>query len=351
MKKNLLVLFGGVSSEHDISRLSVLNVIENINEEKYNVTIVGITKNGRWIYVNNKEEIETKSWIYGDKNAYIIPDAEKRALMIVKDDEKGVDTKRIDLCFPVLHGEKGEDGTIQGLLELAKIPYVGCNVLSSAICLDKITTKKLIEHLGISQAPYLTIEDGIVNSNEMNRKIKESFGYPVFVKPANCGSSVGVTRVCEEDKLEEALLEAIKYDSRIIIEKEIVGRELECAVFKGEKTIPLGVGEIIADGCFYDFDAKYNSPKSKTVVDPKLPDGKKQEIFDLATRAFNELACSSLSRVDFFLEEGTNKLIFNEINTMPGFTDISMYPMLAQSSGISSKELINLLLESASLKR
>lgn len=349
VKKNLLILFGGVSTEHDISHLSVQNIIKNVDQQEYTIYLVGITRRGKWIYVQNPSEIADKSWIYGNKNAYILPDAEKRTLVIMED-EAEISTVTIDLCFPVLHGKNGEDGTIQGLLELAQIPYVGCNVASSAVCLDKIFTKLLVESLDIRQAKYIAIENENVDIDELDKKVCDNFGYPVFIKPANCGSSIGVTKAENKEQLDKGIKDAQSFDVRILVEEAINGREIECAVYKVDETKALAVGEVIAGADFYDFNAKYNNQDSKTVVNPDLPEGVTEKVFDAAVKIFDRLNCYSLSRVDFFLEEKTNEIVFNEINTMPGFTNISMYPMLAQQAGISNKELINNLLLSA-LKR
>ncbi len=347
VKKNLLILFGGMSNEHDISQLSVKNIIRNVNREDYNVYIVGITKMGRWVLVRDVDEIENKSWIYGDRNAYLLPDREKHALMILEDDVL-IDTISIDVCFPVLHGKNGEDGTIQGLLELAGIPYVGSGVLSSAICLDKFVTKSMVADLGIDQARYIAVNTReYITIDSIDKQIQDEFGYPVFVKPSNSGSSLGITRVESKDGLEAAINLASKECKVILIEEEIRGREVECAVFGDRVARALSIGEIISADKFYSYEAKYINSESKTVVDPKLPDGVDDKIFEASTRIYETLDCYSLARVDFFIEEGTNRVVFNEINTMPGFTNISMYPMLAQDAGMSTRELVDALLETA----
>lgn len=347
IKKKLLILFGGISVEHDISQLSVKNVIANIDTELFDIHIIGITKKGRWIYVNNVREIENSSWIYGDKNAYILPDAEKSSIIILNDEDKEVDSIKIDVCFPVLHGQNGEDGTIQGLLELARIPYVGCGVLSSAVCLDKISTKMIVDRLGINQVKYISIVDKNIDYDKLNKDIIDTMGYPVFVKPSNGGSSVGITKVASKEGLEDAILQARKCDKRIVIEQAINAREIECAIFKGDRTIALGLGEILPDGDFYDFDAKYNKPSSQTIVNPNLSKEIVEKIKDSAIKIFDGLSCESLSRVDFFLDNGSNEIYFNEINTMPGFTNISMYPMIAKEYGMDEKELVSQLILNA----
>lgn len=349
IKKNILVLFGGASSEHDISLLSVQNIIKHINREEYAIHLVGITKKGRWIYVSREEDLADGNWIYGNKNAYLIPDAEKHSLLILEDDfEQEVQTEFIDVCFPVLHGRMGEDGTVQGLLELADIPYVGCGVLASATAMDKLTTKILVEKLGIRQARYeFVLPKDLKNPHAVAERVEKNLGYPVFVKPANAGSSVGVSKANNEEEFFKALNVAAAEDKRILVEEAIVGREIECGVFSDGTTRPLALGEIQAANEFYDFEAKYHNADSKTVVDPELPAGVKERIFEAAVTIFDALDCYSLSRVDFFVEEGTDDIVFNEINTMPGFTGISMYPMMARFAGYSDRELIAALIETA----
>ncbi|MDO5695673.1 MAG: D-alanine--D-alanine ligase family protein [Eubacteriales bacterium] len=349
MKKNLLVLFGGKSSEHDVSVLSARNVLQHINREDYNVYIIGITKQGRWLYVTREEELETGEWIYGDKNAYLLPDATKQSVAVMSDDREQKESFiRVDVCFPVLHGKNGEDGTVQGLLDLSGIPYVGCGVLSSATAMDKLTTKILVKELGIRQAKHVSIlPHELVSPERVQEKILATLDYPVFVKPANAGSSVGVSKARNDAELATAIGAAAVEDRRILVEEAIVGREIECAVFSDGVTRSLGVGEVVAANEFYDFEAKYHNAASKTVVDPVLPAGVEDAVKRAAERIFDALDCYSLSRVDFFLEEGTNEIVFNEINTMPGFTAISMYAMLARKAGLSNRELIAALIDSA----
>lgn len=348
-KKNLLVIFGGASSEHDISVLSTRNILENINKEDYDVYMIGITKKGRWIYVQNKEEIDNGQWIYGNKNAYLLPDAEKRAILIIEDDfENDVKSVDIEICFPVLHGRNGEDGTIQGLLELAGIPFVGCGTRASALAMDKISTKTIVKEMNIAQAKYRTFNKHYVESiNDVVADVEENLKYPVFVKPSNSGSSVGISKANNTKELVIAVKVAAREDSRIIVEEAIVGREIECAIFASDNVKVLGLGEIQAGNDFYDFDAKYLTDTSKTIVNPELSNSVREKVEKAAVAIFKNMSCHSLSRVDFFVEDKTNEVIFNEINTMPGFTDISMYAMIANGAGISSRELVADLLKSA----
>lgn len=348
IKKNLLVIFGGASSEHDISVMSAKNIVKNISKEDYDLYLVGITKKGRWIYVQRPEELENGQWIYGNKNAYLLPDAEKKAIMIIEDDfEAEVQSVDIEVCFPILHGKNGEDGTIQGLLELSGIPYVGCGILSSATAMDKVSTKIIVEDLGVKQAKYLYFNKHTNTADEVIAKVEKTLKYPVFVKPSNSGSSMGISRATNKEELQKSIKIAAREDSRIVVEEAVVGREIECAIYASDEVKVLGLGEIIAGNDFYDFDAKYLNDSSRTVVDPELEEGVKDKIYEAAKLIFDKMDCHSLSRVDFFVEDKTNEVIFNEINTMPGFTDISMYSMIANSAGISIRELISELLASA----
>lgn len=345
-KKNLVVLFGGQSSEHEVSCISVLTVIESVDVEKYDMTFVGITKEGKWLKVETTDQIKDGSWIHSKVEAVISPDATKKEL-ILREGEV-LKSQKIDVVFPVLHGLYGEDGTVQGLLELAKIPYVGCGVLASSVSMDKLYTKIIVDTLKIRQAKYVGIRKEDWNQkDEVLKKVEEAFSYPVFVKPSNAGSSKGVSKAKNREELILSIEEAFRHDRKVLVEETIVGRELECAVLGGTKVKAASVGEVLAasDAAFYDFDAKYNNQESKTVIDPELPEGKTEEIQKAAVEIFKAVDGFGLSRVDFFLEKDTNEVVFNEINTMPGFTSISMYPMLWAAKGIEKKELVQTLID------
>ncbi|MDO4938588.1 MAG: D-alanine--D-alanine ligase family protein [Lachnospiraceae bacterium] len=345
MKKNLLVLFGGQSSEHDVSCMSVQNVVRCIDDSKYEIILVGITKEGHWVKCESLEDIASGEWRRGTVSAIVSPDATEKAVYF--SDGNSI---KIDVAFPVLHGNYGEDGTVQGLFELAGIPYVGCGGLSSAVTMDKYYTKLIVNAIGtIRQADY-----ELVLSRKLDRKmdeymdiIEKRFGYPVFVKPSVGGSSCGVSRANNREELEAGLKEAAKYDRKILVEEMIFGREIECAVLGGGDDIKAsGVGEILAAAEFYDYDAKYNNPQSQTVIDPDIPAAAVEEIRGDAVNIFKSVDGHGLSRVDFFVkDDGT--VIFNEINTIPGFTAISMYPMLWEAQGISKKDLVQRLIDLA----
>jgi D-alanine-D-alanine ligase len=346
-KKNAVVIFGGQSSEHVVSCMSVINVINHINRETYDLILIGITEEGRWIKTDTIEAIQDGTWKNGSVSAILSPDATMKSVILLDGDK--TELVKADVVFPVLHGLYGEDGTIQGLMELSGIPYVGCGVLSSAVSMDKLYTKIIVKDLGVKQADYVAVmRRELQDLDPIVKKVEDKFTYPVFVKPSNAGSSKGVSRAENAVELKEALILAGEHDRKILVEEMIVGREIECAVFGGGNTPTQasGVGEIVAAAEFYDFDAKYYNSDSKTVVDPVLPGGAAEKIRSAATAIFEAVDGYGLARVDFFVkEDGT--VVFNEINTMPGFTAISMYPMLWEAAGVTKEELVNRLLKHA----
>ena len=344
-KKTMAVLFGGCSSEHEVSCMSVLNVLDYLDKEKYNIVLVGITKAGEWLKVESVEDIASGKWRESQVKAILSPDRKAKALLV----EEGNEWKqiRIDVVFPVLHGLYGEDGTVQGLLELAGIPYVGCGVVSSAATMDKWFTKRLVALTGIRQADYVILfSHNLEDTEAMAAKVEMKLSYPVFVKPCNAGSSQGVTKAEDRESLIEAVRLAAQHDRKILIEETIVGREIECAVLGGRVIDASGVGEILAAADFYDYDAKYNNEESRTVIDPDLPPEVVEEIRQDALKIFRTLDCYGLSRVDFFVRDN-REVIFNEINTIPGFTSISMYPVLWENRGIGKQQLVDRLVELA----
>lgn len=345
-KPVIAVLFGGQSSEHIVSCMSAANIIERINKEKYQLLLIGITQEGKWLKAEDLKSVKDGSWQYGKVRAAISPDAEEKCVLLM--DGGQVEKVKIDLVFPVLHGLYGEDGTIQGLLELAQIPYVGCGVLASAVSMDKWSTKIIADHLDICQAEFEPVWRSQVEENlgEVLDRIEKRFSYPVFVKPSNAGSSRGVTKAENREQLKAGLLEAARHDRKILVEEMIYGREVECAVFGGgtEPVIASGVGEILAAADFYDFDAKYFNEESRTVTDPELPGEATETIRKTAVKIFQAVDGYGLARVDFFVKEN-GQVVFNEINTMPGFTAISMYPTLWEAAGVGKEELIDRLME------
>ena len=347
-KLTVAVIFGGQSSEHEVSRVSASTIISNLDPEKYYVIPVGITKDGKWMIYNGPvENIKNGEWEKFGTPAVLSPDASQKGLL--KTVGGKVKLIPIDLAFPVLHGKYGEDGTIQGLFELAQIPYVGNGVLSSSISMDKAFTKIIAKNAKIPQAKYVE-----VHSEDLKRikttasKIEKKLGYPCFVHPANAGSSVGITKAHNKEELMEGLKVAAVHDSKIVVEEGIVGREIECAVLGNRGHVEAScVGEIFSAGEFYDYDAKYNNAESKTVVPAEISPEKQDEIRKMAVKVFNAVDGSGLARVDFFVENETENVIFNELNTLPGFTPISMYSMLWAACGKSTAELLDNLIELA----
>lgn len=346
-KKNVVVLFGGNSSEHEVSCISAQTVIKNIDTDLYNVILVGITRPGAWLLVDNIDEIANNTWRETGKKALLSPDALTKELLVWEEDR--VESMPVDVVFPVLHGPNGEDGTIQGLFELAKIPYVGCGVLASSVSMDKLYTKIVVDHIGgIHQAAYVGVhKSDLKDMDAVIGEVEAKLPYPVFVKPSCAGSSNGVSKAKDRESLKAALLLAAEHDSKILVEETIIGREVECAVLGNDDVKASGVGEILAAGAegFYTYDSKYNNAESKTVIDPELPEGVAEQIRTAAVNIFKAVSGKGLSRVDFFVENGTNRVIFNEINTLPGFTSISMYPMLWKARGLETKALVSELIE------
>ncbi|MEZ0536990.1 D-alanine--D-alanine ligase family protein [Caldicellulosiruptoraceae bacterium PP1] len=346
-KLNIAVLFGGVSTEHEVSIISAKSVIENLDKEKYEIIPVGITKEGKWLLYTGKIEDLNDKWFNMGVECIITPDKTKKALLKIKDSD--ITYIDIDCVFPVLHGVNGEDGTIQGLLELAGVPYVGCGVLSSAVCMDKAFTKKLALIEGIPQGHFM-----VLNSFEYEkeqelwiRRIESEFSYPCFIKPSNGGSSVGITKAHNRIELIEGIAMAFMYDTKIVIEEFIDCREVECSVLGLNDPIASTIGEIIPSREFYDYEAKYIDNNSILVIPAKVSEHIVDEIQKLAVKLFKMLDCSGMARVDFFIEKNTEKIYFNEINTIPGFTSISMYPKLWENVGLSYSELLDRLIEIA----
>lgn len=325
------IIYGGISTEHDVSIMSAKSVLENLNKEKYEIHEIYINEYGKWFEIQNgeKEEIYNLIWTL----------------------------KELDVVFPILHGIGGEDGTIQGMLEMLKVPYVGCGVLASAVGMDKVYSKMIFKEVGIQQTKYIVIyykndkyyirENGIDEELKFE-KIIEKLKLPMFVKPSNSGSSVGVKKANDVNELKLAIENASKYDRKIIIEEGIKGKEVECAILeKKDAIIASTVGEIKSAEEFYSFDAKYNIPNSQTIIPAKIEKNLIEEVQKNAIKAFKSIDGRGLARVDFFIEEGTNNIYINEINTMPGFTKISMYPKLFESDKISYSELLDILINYA----
>lgn len=344
--KTLLVLFGGNSSEYTISLRSSASVLKNLDAAKYNIIKVGITRDGCWRYFDGDiSEIENNTWFENAVPAILSPDSSEKALLIMRED--GIEKVKIDVIFPVLHGKNGEDGTVQGLFELAGIPYVGCGVLGSSMCMDKAVTNVMADAAGIAQARWRAFtraeyDEGIINLDEIAEYLK----YPIFVKPANAGSSVGISKAHDRAELEKALELAFDNDYKAVLEQTLVGREVECAVMGNDKPVASCVGEILPVAEFYDFDAKYTDNNTGLAIPAELPDGVQDRIRAQAVKVYRTLNCSGLSRCDFFYgDDGV--IYFNEVNTLPGFTSISMFPKLFGHEGVAYSDLLDRLVEYA----
>ncbi|MCI8521002.1 MAG: D-alanine--D-alanine ligase [Clostridia bacterium] len=345
--KELCVIFGGRSPEHTISRMSVTSILHNLNKNKYNITLIGITEKGEWyLYTGDWDKIKNGDWEKDNEHkrrAVLSPDAVDKAILLL---DGGMEKIHPDVIFPVLHGEFGEDGTIQGLFELADIPYVGMGVMASANSIDKTSTKIVLQSAGIPQADWVVVQRNDDFEKKMD-EIEEKLGYPCFVKPARTGSSVGVGKAHNRAELMDALRNAAQFDRKILVEENIDGHEVECAVLGNDEPKAATVGEIMPTVEFYDFDAKYNDDSTKLQIPADLPNDTIEKIREYAVTAFKALDGSGLSRVDFFVRHSDGSVVLNEINTLPGFTDISMYPKLWGAVGIEYSELLDRLIELA----
>lgn len=345
-KLKLGVIFGGISTEHDVSIVSGTSVIRNLNKEKYKIYPIYIDKNGEWYeYKYNNKIYKVGDGI--EKN--------KKITNICKY------LRKLNIVFPVLHGIGGEDGSLQGLLELLKIPYVGSKILGSSICMDKACAKIIFEKAKILQAEYVYIkkekEDYIYvekdfteeryNLFDITQRISEKLEFPMFIKPSNSGSSVGINKANNIEELREFIEHASLFDKKILIEENINGREIECAVLGNEDVEASILGEILPADKFYSFDAKYNNSESKTIMPAKLPEELSNKIRETAKKAYKAADCKGLSRVDFFVDDKNEKIYINEINTLPGFTEISMYPKLWEKTGLEYSQLLDKLIKLA----
>ncbi len=348
-KLSLAVIFGGVSSEHEVSRMSVTSILENLSNERYEVHMVGITKEGRWLlYTGPVEDILSGAWEQGPVTpAFLSPDPSVHGLVALRDGK--AETIHVDVIFPALHGKNGEDGTIQGLFQLSGIPYVGCDTESSAICMDKAVTHSLLSSADIEQAHYLWFYADRFDAapDTIKNKIQARLDFPVFVKPSSAGSSVGVSKVERFEDLDQAIRKAAREDKKVVVEEGITGQEVEVAVLGNRDCDASIVGEIGASAQFYDYDDKYINGTSQLYIPARIPEEVSEKIRQTAVRAYRLLGCSGLARVDFFVTAGDNRVILNEINTLPGFTSISMYPKLWMAMGLSYGELLDKLIELA----
>lgn len=350
MKKvNVAILFGGKSAEHEVSLQSAKNVIDAMDKNKYDVTLIGIDKSGHWClndssrFLLNSNDPRHIALDKTGRDVVLVPGSDSRQLLEVAGQMSG---GAIDVVFPILHGPYGEDGTVQGLLKLAGLPFVGAGVLGSAVGMDKDVTKRLLRDAGIPVARFFVYNKWNQAAADFDAAVRE-LGLPLFVKPANAGSSVGVSKVRTREEFAAALAEAFAFDTKILVEECIDGREVECAVLGNETPVASKVGEIIAQQDFYSYEAKYIDENGAILAIPAdLPAGAAENIQSLAIRTFQAVCCEGMARVDFFLTKD-NQAVVNEINTIPGFTAISMYPKLWEISGISYGDLIDRLIQLA----
>ena len=349
-KTKVCILFGGISPEHEVSLRSAEAVLNNIDANQYEIFPVGITREGQWSLYGGKDysALPAKNWInHPDNRAAALSPVRGQGLLCFEDGK--VTSQPIDVVFPVLHGENGEDGAMQGLLQMAGIPYVGPHVAASAVAMDKTLTKLVVDHAGVPQAAWQLVR-GKSLKKDMDAvlgSLEARFAYPMFVKPAGTGSSVGVSKAADREGLRKALESAGKYDAKILVEEFIHGREIEVAVLGNENPVASVCGEIDSGAEFYDYDAKYITDTSTAYIPARIPAEVMEQVRKAAVKVYTALGCQGLSRVDFFVTYEGNRVVFNEINTLPGFTSISMYPKLFAASGMEYSQLINELLRLA----
>ncbi|EKD84155.1 MAG: hypothetical protein ACD_39C00215G0001 [uncultured bacterium] len=352
------VIFGGRSGEHEVSLVSAKSIMKALNPDKYEVIPVGITRQGAWMVGVKPDALleygksESRSCLAFDAadggKASLNCDPANKGLMLL-DKPKAENQVQLDVLFPIIHGTYGEDGTLQGMLELADMPYVGCGVLASAVGMDKTFSKRLFRDAGIEIAPFKEVLRSRFKTSPdaVIREIESELGYPCFVKPVNSGSSVGISKAKNRDSLRTALELAAQYDRKILVEAHVNGREIEVSVLGNDDPIASVPGEIVPCNEFYDYNAKYIDDRSELHIPADLSAETAEQIRAMAIRAYKALDCAGMARVDFFLERGSNRIIINEINTIPGFTSVSMYPKLWEATGISYSDLVDRLVDYA----
>jgi len=340
MNKTVTLLYGGISPEHEISILSARSFYQALRSLGYEVVLVGISKTGKWIFTNETSLMESDMVSEQGLPVKLVLDSEHPGLAV---GEKWIS---LDFVVPILHGQGGEDGTVQGLLELAGVPYLGCDMEASVLCMNKIITKQLLESAKIQVTPYVYLQREQGYSEEDLHNITRTLPYPLFVKPAHGGSSIGITKVKNPEALLGAVQEAFQYDREILVEQGITGREIECSVLGGYDLISASLpGEVCPEREFYDYEAKYLEKSTRLMVPAELTEEQVHLIQQTAIQAFRTLRCYGMARVDFLFEEATNNLYLNEINTIPGFTSISLYPKLWEVNGLSYQQLAQELID------
>ncbi len=346
-KIKLAILFGGKSDEYSISLHSAAAIIKNVPEELYDVTLIGITMDGKWLhYEGSAQNINDDTWY--DKNlSPVLLSMDFKGLIKLNEKDKTFEKIEIDCIFPVLHGRNGEDGTIQGMCQMAGIPFVGCGMTSSAVSMDKEYTHIICEAANIKTAPFMSaVNHSNLNIKDLYTRAFEKLSLPMFIKPANNGSSLGISKIRNYDEFEKGVMEAFEYDNKIVIESMIPGFEIGCAVVGNEELIIGEVDEIDTKNDFFDYVEKYSQHNSKIHCPARISDELKAQAKEIAAKTYRALGCSGLSRVDMFITPD-NKIYLNEINTIPGLTDLSRYPSMLKKIGIEYKDLIVKLVELA----
>ncbi len=340
-------MFGGKSTEYEVSLSSVFSILSNIDREKYDIITLGITRDGRWLYyTGDAASIKNDTWHKKDVlPAMLVPDAGAKKLLI---NSTPAEYRDIDVVLPVMHGAYCEDGTLQGLFEICGLPYVGPGCLSSAVSMDKVYTKLILNNFDIPQAKCLFFTRSEINSSLdfCIQAAEKEFSYPIFIKPANAGSSIGTGKATDSASLRDALINAAKFDTKIIAEEYIVAKEIEVAVMGNEEILVSACGEIDPGSDYYDYDTKYKNNTSSAHIPANIPDFVSQKVREYAGKIYKSLGCRGLSRVDFFVC-ADGRIVFNEINTLPGFTDISMYPKLFMHENMTYSEIIDRLIKLA----
>lgn len=348
-KKNVLIVFGGKSGEHEVSVRSATAIEESIDREKFTTHVLGITQDGKWHYGNSIKEITADLKVISPTVQVLLP-SENEGATLSLNTPSGLEKMSFDVIFPIIHGTNGEDGVLQGLLELSNLPYVGSNVLSSAISMDKVVQKMVCDHEGIPQTEFAWFKksEWLKDQDSCVKRIEAGLKYPLFVKPANLGSSVGISKVKTQDELPKAIENALMYDVKVIIEQAINGiKEVEVGILGNDQPKASVCGSIVPNTEFYDYETKYLTDDVQVEIPAELPQEVTARIQETAIKTFSLLNCSGLARVDFFYQKETEQFFLNELNTLPGFTSISMYAKLWKASGVSYTELTTKLLELA----
>lgn len=345
------VIFGGRSAEHEVSLVSAASIIHALNKDKYEVLPIGITAEGRWLFSKDAVSLLKEKSTFSHLPEHVLtPDPQQERLVPIGKNKLAAVAQSVDVFFPILHGTYGEDGSIQGLFELADVPYVGAGVLASAIGMDKVVQKQLLQHADIPVAPFVSFlyAEYLAGEKKWISLIQKKLSYPCFVKPANLGSSIGISKAKSREQLKEAIVLAAQYDRKIIVEKGINhAREIECSVLGNDHPIVSMPGEVIPSNEFYDYDAKYVDGKSTAIIPAKLPKAMVKKIQKYAIETYRVLDCEGMARVDFLVQRNNKQAYVSELNTIPGFTSISMYPKMWEASGLSCGALLDRLIRLA----